>query len=187
MSDFLRYHGLLEKKSEKKLSKVTLRVKVSDVNVNFKITDIMLQEEKHHTGYTIHSKEMLTRTQDKVKHFNILIKGQGNGIIVDNVGTATSGLDFSVYSQRGTSGPIKVQTLNETKKIELKETINNNESLHVDSFNFKFRKNDVETRNYKGSFIGIPSIFGSYTVDMNDKDIANFIFFIKEMDKKDNY
>lgn len=187
MSDFLRYYGKLENNSKKKVKKISVKVKVSDVDVKFKITDIMLQEGKHSTGYTINSKEMLTRTQEKVKHYNILIRGQNNGIIVDNIGTATSGLDFSIYSQRGTSGPIKLETLNKTKRIELRETITENDSLNVDSFNFKFKKNNVESRNYKGSFMGIPSIFGSYNVDMNERDIANFVFFVKEIDKKDRY
>lgn len=191
-NDFVRYIGKISNATDgvnvnKRPTKLTFKFKVSNVQGTFNITDIMLQECATATGYTINTKEMIKRSEDQSKHYNILIRGGGNGIIINNDGSAASGLDFDVYSASGTTGPIKIETLQETRHLQVNELATANTKLSIDSFAYNIVNGDVTNRNYKGGFLGIPSGFGLYNVDMSNRECANFVFKINEYDKKDRY
>lgn len=191
-NNFVKYickfdNSVKEENQNKKPTKLTLKFKVSNIQGTFNITDIMLQECKASTGYTINTKEMLKRSEGMPKHYNILIRGANNGIIVNNDGNVSSGLNFDIVSGSGTTGAINIETLHKTKNLYVNEIALPNEKLSIDSFSYNLINNGITNRNYKGSFLGIPSGFGLYNVDMNNRDAANFIFKINEYDKKDNY
>lgn len=194
MNNYLRYFAKAIKKEadkNKKVVKAKVKIKVKNVSGTFKFTDIMLQEGNSLTGYLVNSKEMITRTLDetqsvkKVKHYNVLCRGTGNAVIINNGGNVTTGLDFKVLAKNGTTGDINVETLYRTRKFQFNELLNTNSILHVDSFNYKVYKDDVETKGYSGSFLGMTAGFGMYNVEMANRDMGRFVFYIKEFDGKD--
>lgn len=184
---FIRYVGSFDKSKKANVVKAIAKLVVSNVEGTFNFTDIMFQEGKFASGYTINTKEMLKRSNDKVMHYNILIRGKGNGIIVNNDGNVSSGLDFDIIAANNTTGAINIETLYKTKNLIIKDTAPAGGKLSIDSFKYTISKNGVANRNYGGSFLGIPSGFGLYNVDMNNRDMANFLFNIKIFDKKDNF
>lgn len=188
---FVKYIGKINNTSEYKQGlntvKLTVDLVVSNIQGTFNITDIMLQGSNKATGYTINTKEMITPSENKSKHYNILIRGDNNGVIINNDGSASSGLNFDVYSANGTTGPINIETLHKTRHLTINELIAPNSKLSADSFSYTLNNDGVESRNYKGSFLGIPSGFGLYNIDMNKREGANFVFKVNEYDKKDRY
>lgn len=190
-NDFVRYIGKIYNTSDvnlgKKAAKIKVNIKAKNVQGTFNFTDIMLQEGGICTGYTINTREMIEVSESDSRHYNVLIRGAGNGIIVNNDGNVSSGLDFDVVSAKGTTGTINIETLYKTKHLQINETIAPNTTLSADSFSYNLNNNGVIVRNYKGSFLGIPSVFGVYNVDMNNRDGANFVFKVKAYNKKDRY
>lgn len=188
---FVKYVGKVNNTSEYKKGlntvKLTVDFVVDNIQGTFNITDIMLQGSNKATGYTINTKEMIEPSEGKPKHYNILVRGDNNGIIINNDGSASSGLNFDIYSSRGTTGPINIETLHKTRHLTINEIVAPNTKLSADSFAYTLNNNGVENRNYKGSFLGIPSGFGLYNIDMYKREGANFVFMIKEYEKKDKY
>lgn len=173
-------------KPKKKVVKMKVKLKVKDVTGKFKFTDVMLQECATLTGYIINTKEMLKRNENPVKHYNILCRGGGSAIIVNNGGNVTSGLDFKVKAKNGTTGPIKLETLYRTRSFNFKDNLSQGEQLEIDSFKYKVLKSGTPSNKYTGSFLDIPAGFGMYNVDMASRDMGRFVFYIKEYDRGGN-
>lgn len=184
---FLRYIGKATNYKNKKVKKLSLKVKVSNVKGTFNITDIMLQESNTASGYTINTKEMLEKKTGKSKFYNILIRGKGNGVIVNNDGNATTGLDYIIYPATKTTGAIKVETLHKTVSFNVNQTIQAGKQMFVNSFDYNINNNGSINRDYQGDFLSIPAMFGTYNIDMANRDMANFIFKVQEYNKKDKY
>lgn len=190
-NEFVKYIGKIYNTSDinsgKRANKISINFKVKNVQGAFNITDIMFQESEVATGYTINTKEMIEESTDDSRHYNILIRGTGNGIIVNNDGDVSSGLNFDVISKNGTTGPMNIETLYKTKHLQINEIIEPDTKLLADSFSYTLDNNGDKNRNYKGSFLGIPSVFGLYNIDMNNRDCANFVFKVKAYNHKDRY
>lgn len=192
MNNFVKYIGKIVSNDDqtrgKKPIKLNIKFSVKNATGVVRITDIMLQECNIASGYTINTKEMIElKNENKIKHYNILVRGAGNQIIVNNDGSASTGLDFDIISAGGTTAPILIETLHKTRKLIINETLGPNEKLSADSFKYTLNNNGEENRNYNGAFIGVPSVFGMYNIDIPNREGANMIFKIKEYDIKDNY
>lgn len=196
MSNYLRYIAGIENESGKKIKSITARFTVGDVIGKVKITDIMVQEFGKIAGYSIHTREMLK--DHDTKHYNVLVRGEKVGIVINNNGEVTTGLDFKMRAKDGTTGAFGLQNMNVTPKYEgaevieetLKgtrhfqymENLNALDAVDIKSFEYKVLLNNVAINNYRGSFLMIPSGVGVYTASMSNRDIGNFLFIVKEMD-----
>lgn len=185
MSRYLRYFGVIENDYGKNINKITVKMRVKNATGNVKVTDLMLQEGNGLTGHTINSMEMLKSIG--TKHYNILVRGSNNGIIVNNSGELTTGLNFDIRVNDAISGEFNLETFYKTKEFKYFGSLQIGQTLYVDAFKYKVIRNARLEDMHNNKYLTIPSGEAIYTVNMKNRDGARFTFHIKEYDKGKPY
>jgi hypothetical protein len=99
VTNFIRFTETVKVKEDKRVVGVTVRPFISDCAGAIYFTDIQLQEGGKLTGYTPHTRTMLSESGNPPRYQNGVIRG-GATLVLFNTGETSAALDVYVYPKQ---------------------------------------------------------------------------------------
>lgn len=163
---------------KKRVVSAEVRFIVQDVEADIRITDIMLQDGTHLTGYVPANIEILKREPGVTfRHFNIVIRGKAavtvfNRAPVDQddiTKRVTGGLDYTIRPlQDLPAGALRLNHLYKTRTFKLNKELKAGDELYFSASKRQVEINGVPTTDWEGFYHTIPARFGRYEIEMID-------------------
>lgn len=171
-----RYFTVL--KPKKHIQAIEVRFIVQDVEAEMRITDIILQDGIHPTGYVPANIEMLKREPGITsRHFNTVVRGRAivtvfNRAPVDQddiIKRVTGGLDYTIRPLWDLpAGAVRLYHFYRTRTFKLNRELKAGDELYFSATKRMTTINGVPTAEWEGHYHTIPAGFGRYEIEMVD-------------------
>lgn len=171
-----RYFAVV--KPKKHVQTLEIRFIVADVETELRITDIMLQDGTHLTGYVPANIEILKREPGVTfRHFNIVIRGRATVTVFnrapvdqdDVTKRVTGGLDYTIRPlQDLPAGALRLNHLYKTRTFKLNKELEAGDELYFSASKQQVEINGVPTTDWEGHYHTIPAGYGRYETELVD-------------------
>lgn len=165
---------------KKRVVSAEVRFIVQDVEADIRITDIMLQDGTHLTGYVPANIEMLKREPGVTfRHFNAVVRGKAIVTVFnrapaeqdDITKRVTGGLDYTIRPLWDLpAGAVRLYHFYRTRTFKLNRGLKAGDELYFSATKRITTINGVPIAEWEGYYHTIPAGYGRYEIELVDPE-----------------